>query len=263
MRIRISKGVALLIAVLLAAPVSAQSPVTVTNSALYVRHDLDSTSAIACSYGILKPGGFESGAVGVSGGLARTSGSSTTTTSTNNAFANVVVGDVIWANISGKSVSRVVSAKASADSITVDSAWNLGTAGVSIQYQNQVCGANSGWFLVEGSDNFEITWEIGAMAVSSGGIGVRIEESSNPIDSITTAVNIWPGTSSTTAQCGSGTYSSGNCVYTSATNSAMRFTGAGVIKPRMVRLVFLLTGTDDADAAPEQINGFIQITRRR
>lgn len=264
MTTKIKRGVAWGLALLLAlAPVTAPAQLQgVSQSQLYGLYDLDSTTAISCAYGLVKPGGFEAGAVGVTRGRAVTSGSSTTTTSTTDAFANVAVGDVVWAAISGKSVGRVISAKASAASVTVNSAWDLGTGGVTLNYQNSSCGATGGWFTVEGAESFTITWEIVAMAVTAGGIGVRIEERSNPLDGIGPTTNIWPGTVSADAKCGSGTFATDKCTYTTATNSGMVFTSAGVLHSRQVRLVFLITDTDDADASPEQITGFIRVVRR-
>ena len=260
---RINKGIAWGLALLLAlAPSTPAQMQGVSQSQLYGLYDLDSTTAISCAYGIVRSSVFEAGVTATTSGRAVTAGSSTTTTSTTDAFANIAVGDPIWANISGKSVGRLVTAKASAASITVNSAWNLGSTGVTLTYQNANCGANAGWFSVEGAESFTITWEIVAMAVSAGGIAVRIEERSNPLDGIGPTTNIWPGTNSADAKCGSGTYASGNCVYTTATNSGMVFTSAGVLHSRQVRLVFLLSDTDDGDASPEQLTGFIRVVRR-
>lgn len=263
---RTKRGVAAGLALLLAfLPLTsrAQAPVAVSNSVLYANYDLDSTTAISCSFGIIKSGVFESGAFGVTSGRAVTSGSNVTTTSTTDAFANVAVGDPVWAVIDGKNVGRYIATKASAASVTVNTAWNLGTGGKTLTYQNSNCGANSGWFSVNGAESFTVTWEIVAMAVSSGGVAVRIEERSNPLDGLGPVTNIWPGVVSADAKCGSGTFATENCVYTSATRSGMVFTSAGVLHSREVRLVFLLTGTDDADSPAEQITGFIRVVRSR
>lgn len=261
---RLSKGVVAVLALLLIIlpfPAAAQAPTGIQTSALYGLYDLDSTTAISCSYGIIKSGVFEPGATAVTTGRAVTSGSSTTTTSTTGAFANVAVGDVLFATISGRTVGRVVATKASAASITVNSAWDLGTTGVTLTYQNSNCGADAGWFSVEGASDFTITWSIEAMAVTAGGIAVRIEERSNPLDGVGPSTNIWPGVVSADAKCGAGTYASGNCVFTSATDSGIVFTSAGVLHSRQVRLVMLMSDTDDADASPEQVTGFIRVVR--
>lgn len=82
-----------------------------------------------------------------SAGTSVTSGSSATVTSTSSAFALVGVGDELtFTNVSGQN-TRVVTARASASSITVDSAVNLGSAGTATRYRTLTCGYGDtyGW----------------------------------------------------------------------------------------------------------------------
>lgn len=246
------------------APVAhAQGNVVVSTTPLYTYYDLDSTTAISCSYSVEQP----------AAGKAVTSGSSTTTTSTDAAFANVAAGDIIWAQavttvlgrVSRVNTGRWVSAAASAASITVDTAWDLGTSPVSIRYQKQNCGASSGWVDVASGDSFHISFALAAVALGSGNVAFRIEARYHPVQSVTTAWNLWPGNDSGSAQCRSGTYeaisSIGHCTWTSATGSTISFSSARMTFPTQVRLVAFINGTDDADAAPEQIHGVLQVIR--
>lgn len=238
-------------------------PRVISTTPLYTYYDLDSTSSIACSYSVEQP----------AAGKAVTSGSTTTTTSTDNAFANVAVGDVIWAQaaatingrVSKVNTGRWVSAKASANSITVDTAWDLGTTPVTIRYQTQTCGANSGWVDVGSGSEFSISVAIEAMALSSGNIAFRIEARYHPVQSVTSVWNLWPGNDSASAQCRSGTYAAissiGHCTWTTAAGSTWSVTSAAVTYPREIRLVAVINGVDDADSPPEKIHAVLQILR--
>lgn len=88
-------------------------------------------------------------------GFASTSGSSTTTTATESTglgstpFDVVTVGDVLknQDNV-GTTLYRIVTAKASSISLTVDTAWTLGAAGKSLVIYHRLLGTTStdGWF---------------------------------------------------------------------------------------------------------------------
>lgn len=67
-----------------------------------------------------------------------TSGSSTTVTATRDGFANVAVGDPLWINDDGVQLQRVVTARASATSITVNAAVDI--TGASWEYRTLTCG---------------------------------------------------------------------------------------------------------------------------
>lgn len=238
---------AVILALVLAASGSAQQ--SGSQRILYALYDLDSATDISCSF---------SNPATVSG-LATTSGSSTTTTSLNSVgtFNNVSVGDVIWASISGVRTGRVVTAKASANSITVDTAWTIPATGLGIQYQTPTCGASSGWVAVDsGSTKLNLTIDLAQIVVSAGGVAFKVEGRYSPI-STSTATNIWPGNNTTDAHCGGGTYASGYCVYTAA--ESITVTNSGVTFPSQIRLVTKLTDTD-SDATPSTDNEKINAT---
>lgn len=118
-----------------------------------------------------------------------TSGSSTTVaavTASSGPFSFVGVGDVLYFNVSGATpggtvtppgmTTRTVTAKASADSITVDAAIDLsvattvgGTAGVPFSFRKLSCGtaATSGWIPTLGIKSWTISYEITTMNAAS------------------------------------------------------------------------------------------------
>ena len=231
--------------------VSAQSDVNIIP--LFSLYDLDSETDISCSFATEV----------LASGLATTSGSSTTTTSVSSSgvFNNIAVGDIIWASISGARTGRTLTARASADSATVDSAWTLPAAGVSLRYQRPTCGAPSGWVAVDGAKMLIVAVNLSQISVTSGGIGFKIE---GKFDSLPTAgaTNLWPGDASADAHCDSGTYASGYCVFTAV--DAFSVSNAGVQKPMFIRLVAQFTATDDANDLTtnlEQISASLQVSR--
>jgi hypothetical protein len=249
------KPIALLIAVLLALspPPLARAQVVVTNYPLFALYDLDSTTAISCVYGpetTLQ-------------GTATTSGSSATTTSTNAAFTSLIATDLVWATISGQKTGRYVSARASAASMTVDTAWTLPAGGVTLRKQSVACGtaATSGWVAVDGASMLVFSVDLKQVVLGTGAVGFKIEGMS--LGSTTGVVtNLWPGNDSTSAKCDSGTYASGYCTFTTA--DTFTVSSAGVQRPMFVRLVAILTGTDDGNDLTtnlEQINADLQVTR--
>lgn len=221
---------------------------------LFALYDLDSTSDISCSFADEV----------TTGGRATTSGSSTTTTSVNSSavFGSIAVGDVIWATVGGVRTGRVVTARASADSATVDTAWTLPAAGVTLRYQKATCGASSGWVSVpSGATTINVTIDLSQVVVAAGGVAFKIEGRYSPI-STSTATNLWPGDSSDDAHCDSGTYASGYCVLTAA--DSITVTNEGKTFPTQIRLVTKLTDTDD-DSTPatenEQITATLLVVR--
>lgn len=216
---------------------------------LFALYDLDSTTDISCSFADEV----------LTGGRATTSGSSVTTTSVSSSavFGSIAVGDVIWATISGVKTGRVVTARASADSATVDSVWTLPAAGVSLRYQKPTCGASSGWVAVEsGATTLNLTIDLSQVVLTSGGVAFKIEGRYSPL-STSTATNIWPGDASADAHCDAGTYASGYCVFTSA--DSVTITNAGTTFPSQIRLVADLTGVDN-DTTPATDNEKITAT---
>jgi hypothetical protein len=225
----------------------------VTSYPLFALYDLDSTTAISCVYGP------ESALQGT----ATTSGSSATTTSTNAAFTTLIATDLVWATISGQRTGRYVSARASAASMTVDTAWTLPAAGVTLRKQSVACGtaATSGWVAVDGASMLVFSVDLKQVSLGTGAVGFKIEGMS--LGSTTGVVtNLWPGNDSTSAKCDSGTYASGYCTFTTA--DTFTVSSAGVQRPMFVRLVAILTGTDDGNDLTtnlEQINADLQVTR--
>lgn len=86
-----------------------------------------------------------------------TSGSSTTVTGTN-AFANIGVGDILFINDAGVLIRRVVTARASADSITVNAAVDLTLA--SFEWRNLECGTADGSGAVPVSGFHSLTFQV-------------------------------------------------------------------------------------------------------
>ena len=117
-------------------------PASRTDRNIVAKYQLDSASYIYCMTGPTNPGP----------GRVKTSGSSATVTAVaglDDPFTNVAVGDELIFG-SGIGTERVVTARASATSITVDSAVNLDTAsGFEFTYAHPACGTGvaDGWFI--------------------------------------------------------------------------------------------------------------------
>jgi hypothetical protein len=98
---------------------------------------------------------------------------STTVTSvaTNGAFTNVSVGDLLLINFRGSVYERKVTARASADSITVNQAINLPAAGVPFRYKKLWFSTNPDDELaipVAGYDTAIFNWSVDANANTGG-----------------------------------------------------------------------------------------------
>lgn len=250
----------------LAMNASAQySPNVVTLKPLYALYNLNSITDIACSFA--EPVRL--------GGTATTAGSSVTTTSATNTFAPVTVGDILYANTTNNTglltnagqgtITRVVTAKASSASLTVDTAWTLPATGLTLARATPTCGANSGWVNVTGAASFSVNVALD-QANTTTGVSFQIQARYGALTSFDNAVNIWPGQTAGGA-CAGGTYTSGYCVFTNAMvgiGSRFTFTSAGVTFPTYVRLVVKMTSTDDGvdtGVNAEQINASIQVVR--
>lgn len=236
----------LLILAMAALPVStvAQPGVSRTRTILFAEYDLDSTTAISCSYGpprtILIP--------------ITTSGSSTTVaavTSGSAPYNLVSVGDLIMVNITSPGAAgsatvntRIVTARASADSITVDTAITIPATGLTFQYQKRTCGADSGWVSVENVKLFTIATQLDQISVGANSIRFQIQGRYLTESNLYTSFNLWPGTDSATADCGGGTFASGYCTYTTA-NTVPPFVSAGMLQATQVRLVTNIVTADD------------------
>lgn len=242
---------AVIAAVLLVLPSHAAQISTRPIMAVY---DLDSTTDVSCTSSPV-----------TSTARIVTSGSSTTTAALTTGtlpFNSVAVGDVLYATVGGILTGRVVVSKASGDSLTVDSAWNLGSTGVGFTAWKATCGAtgSSSWINVTANLNTNIAILIDQLGVSSGGVGVKIEALfGNATDSFTNPVNVWPGEATVSGICGSGTQTSGYCVYTTAGAAARpTFSTNNSINPTALRIVMKLTGADDgADATVEKITAYL------
>lgn len=150
-------------------------------------YDLDATDPTYCvTTGV--GGQVRSGAIPVDQ-LVTTSGSSTTVAvvaSTADPFLNVAVGDILifprtYSATTGGIINtreeRVVTARASADSITVNAAIELPVAGTTFSYREPSCGtaATSGWVPVQNLSDVTFTINIAQLSVGSGGVAVTVE----------------------------------------------------------------------------------------
>lgn len=128
-----------LLAVLLPASLGAQGLGIESDSlVLASTYDLDSTSFIYCN--TLGTGRSPAGRnkLPPNNSTVSTSGSSTTLTATNAGYTNVAVGDPLWINDDGVQLQRVVVARASATSITINAAVDVTTA--AWEYRTLTCG---------------------------------------------------------------------------------------------------------------------------
>jgi hypothetical protein len=134
-----------------------------------------------------------------------TSGSSATTTEVTTddlPFADLAVGDILFVDPgTGASgvLTRVITAKASGASITVNAAWNLSaTGGYSFRWLKNNCGttATDGWIDVGNSSRLAITIQVDQYTVT-GGINFQVQCRKGFVGSL--PEQIWP--SCTTGAC--------------------------------------------------------------
>lgn len=146
-----------------------------------IEYDVDSTTETYCR--VLGEAGAWSGSI-PGRGLIETSGSSTTVTGVNAAddvFIDVGVGDILLVrDVQGNTTRRVVTAKASADSITINTAVNW-SAQVVWRWLNVECGtgANDGWIdlprhLAAANSGWGIDIQYNAGDLT-GGLAARVE----------------------------------------------------------------------------------------
>ena len=181
------KVLILFVALFLAVPAFAEQ---VTGSVL-VKYDLDSTTVV---YPIMKGAGGRPFSSPISGNAAiKTTGSSATVaavTASTYPFLDVVVGDILIVN----ETSRLVIARASADSITVDTAIDLSalTGGYTFGFYHVIVGTGAdgdGWFHVGDLTSMGIALQIDQMVVT-GGIDVRVECKAAAIGAA--PIQVWP-----------------------------------------------------------------------
>lgn len=182
------------------------------------KYDLDASDLTYCV--VTGVDGSAFGAPMTGPALVETSGSSTTVTAvtaSTNPFAEVSVKDIIMAKPSpGLETVNVVTvtAKASADSITVDTAvdWSAGS-GLVFQWLKVTCGtgAENGWIDVSGFSFY--TMEVQYNQGDLDGFDVQWECRESAIGSL--ANKVWPPTTTTdTSVCGGGTLTTGFCRFT-------------------------------------------------
>lgn len=139
---------------------------------LTYNYDLASTSFIYCTYW-----GKNNDPWGVAGGMAaqapaKTTGSSTTidaVTAGQSPFLLVAVGDLLVFRSGTTTNLRRVTARASADQITVDTSIDLGTTGVFFEFYTQKCGttASDGWMDVTLFSNLTFVRQISTFNATS------------------------------------------------------------------------------------------------
>jgi hypothetical protein len=152
--------------VLLPALCAAQG--TRVDRAIVSKYELDSASYIYCKLG---PSTVGPGRVETSGSSATVTGVALLT----DPFTNVAVGDEMMFGAGGAAV-RVVTAWASATSITVDSVINLDVdGGMNFSYTHPTCGtaATDGWFVVgPGVHTIHVVYRQGDL---TGGVDFSVE----------------------------------------------------------------------------------------
>jgi hypothetical protein len=254
----------LLLFLALAAPATAQ----VRTASFGIRYDLDAAALTYCR--VTGVGGDPYGAARqVPGKLIETSGSSTTVTAVTSGalpFADLGVDDIIFVRTSSTNVDmRVVAAKADGDGITVDTAvdWSAGD-GFQFTWYDTTCGttAADGWIdmsALSGDKIIEISWDQGDLAT---GLLWEVQCQSGGLDP--KPVKVYPGDSS---DCGSGTLTSGQCLYAVA-NVGTTSARDKILIPEFetsCRVGILRSGNDTADTTTnrEQVNMLVRGSVRR
>jgi hypothetical protein len=159
-------------------------------------YDLASTSYIYCVTNTA-PSGTVWGTGTTSVTPVTTSGSSTTVTavtSGDNPFVSMSVGDEMSINLDGVITKVYVTAKASSDSITVNTAVNLGdarrgTAGYFFNWRKLTCStaATAGWIPVRGRSGVAFSFALDTINATS--IDARVQCRHD--GSISSAIEIW------------------------------------------------------------------------
>ncbi len=183
---------------------------------------------------------------------ATTSGVLTTTVtsvSSNDCFTDVAVGDMLTFTLSGEPYKRVVTARASADSITVNKAISIPADGVGFLYQHQYTSSNPADFIgavsVDGWKAADFTWTVDAVA-STGGAVMTLECSQG-------AGPGWPLTSWVTVATAT--------VATGGTKAdTVEAIDLQIADFKFCRLGFSFTA-DDADVAPEAIDAEVALRK--
>lgn len=204
------------LALLLAAPAAARAQGTATAN-FAIRYDLDSTTLIYPR--VLGQSSPFTGSI--DGRVAiKTAGSNTTVdadTASTNPFTNVFTDDVLVVDrgLSAQPDIRTVVARASADSVTIDTAVDW-TGGRQFRWYDTQAGSaeGDGWINVSGWLNRQITFYLEQISGVTGGINTRLECRSAGVNA--KPVIAWPGAAATAAACGAGTLVGGFCNFTVA-----------------------------------------------
>lgn len=141
-------------------------------------YDLDATSYIYCVT-LGNSTSYAQGAIRVST-LVKTAGASTTVSAVISGslpFTPVVAGDLFLLSVDGAdNTERVVTAKASGDSITVNANLDIPAAGSAFYYRTLTCasGAEDGWITTRGASEVNFAW-IARQLNTTSGIDLRVE----------------------------------------------------------------------------------------
>jgi hypothetical protein len=160
---------------LLALPAAAQN-LQPDTSVLAAVWDADSGTYQYCATKGMDNGNAGRNKIPASHAKISTSGSSTTVTSTvsgTGAFTNVAVGDPLFINDDGVMLLRAVTARASADSITINAAVDV--TGASFEYRTFACGTadTSGAIPVSGFNS--LTFQIDLAQENSASTDYKVE----------------------------------------------------------------------------------------
>lgn len=242
------------------APIFAQSNDTIRRNVV-LQYDLDSTTGISCAYNTPRPI-----RIPVSAAASTTLAATTASTSP---FALASVGDAVEYNTAstttgGIRTRRWITAKASADSVTIDASTTVTAQNFWLYIRTCGTAATNGLIPVTSGNVAILAIAIEQMSVNTGGIGFRVEGFFGEDPDHRNLTNLWPGDASASADCGTGTFASGFCVYTAATVLPV-FTTTPFLQPQFVRVVMKLTGTDDGvdtGAAAEKVTiDYAEISR--
>lgn len=206
-----------------------------------MQYDLDSTTGISCAFNPPRPI-----PIAVSAAASTTLAATTASTSP---FALASVGDAVEINTGdintgGARVRRLITAKASADSVTIDAATTVTAR--TFQLFISSCGttATSGFIPVTSRAIATLSINVEQLSVASGGIAFKIEGYLGDDPDHRNLTNLWPGESSAGSDCAAGTFAAGFCVFTTVGNLPI-FTSTPYIQVSFIRVWMKLSGADD------------------
>jgi hypothetical protein len=201
--------------------------------------------------------------VTAAGAKISTAGSNTTVTATTALtvpFALLGVGDAIGVKIGGDATPtyRIITAKASGDSVTVNAAIDLSAdaTGYFFTWRKYVGGtaATSGWFDVANLTDVSITVQYDQGDLDA--LGVRWECRVQSLD--TQPIYVHPGASTATGICGPGTASSTFCTFaTAGAGQSLTVRDIGKYDECRIGLKFVTNDTSDAGAALEKVTATV------